>query len=726
MIDVLPLQSVKFIGFVASLSLLTFVPGCARAQDPSLSQQVEIRRTAYGVPHIKAANLRAAGYAMAWVQLEDYGTRVPYNLYRTRGELALRFGRDSIEADFSNRRLWLRAVAVYPRLAPDVREVYEGFAAGINRYITLHPTEFPSWMRPDFSGPDVLTTDMEWPDESSLRGYLRRVGATLPARSARQEEEGDHSDFDVGSNAWALAPSRTRSGHAILLRNPHLNWQAGYYEMQLTVDHDFSFYGDFRIGGPFQTIGGFNDRLGFATTNNEPDPDEIYLLDEDPTRPDFYLFDGASIPLRKEITTIPYRTEAGDTASLSRERWVTHLGSVIYRSKGKLHVWKAAGFTQFQLGEQWLAMMRARNYSAWYDAMRMLQKPSSNFTYADADGTIAYLWYGMQPKLPRPSGGDTIAVVAHGSEDVWTTLHPVDQLPQLRNPPGGYLHQENDPFHFTNLHEILSPELFADNYRRPDLRLRSQLALQLIGGSDTLSLEEVIRRKHSYRMLLADRVKDDLLSAIRANSPSAEVSRAAELVERWDNTASPESRGSVLFEIWWQRYSGQIAVAPGTGPSRSPYAVPWDYLNPVTTPRGLSDPQVASTAFDWAVAETARRYGRWDVAWGDVHRVRRGDVDLPVGGCTGLLGCFRVIAYGQDPDGKLRANGGDGWILAVEFGAEPRAFSVLAYGESNDPRSPHYADQAALFARGELKPVAFTEADIVAQTVRRYRPGVEK
>jgi acyl-homoserine-lactone acylase len=108
-----------------------------------------------------------------------------------------------------------------------------------------------------------------------------------------------------------------------------------------------------------------------------------------------------------------------------------------------------------------------------------------------------------------------------------------------------------------------------------------------------------------------------------------------------------------------------------------------------------------------------------------VHRVRRGDVDVPVGGCTGSMGCFRVLSYRADPDGKLRVTSGDGWVIAVEFGKVPRAYSVLAYGLSAKPDSPHHADQAALFARGELKPVAFTEADIAKATIRRYRPGVE-
>lgn len=125
----------------------------------------------------------------------------------------------------------------------------------------------------------------------------------------------------------------------------------------------------------------------------------------------------------------------------------------------------------------------------------------------------------------------------------------------------------------------------------------------------------------------------------------------------------------------------------------------------------------------WAADETLRRHGTLDVAWGDVYRVRRGTVDVPVGGCPGALGCFRVLGFTRQPDGKFAASTGDGWVLAVEFGTEPRAYSVLAYGQSAKPGSPWHADQAAMFARGALKRVAFSARDVDQQVVVRYRPG---
>jgi acyl-homoserine-lactone acylase len=219
-------------------------------------------------------------------------------------------------------------------------------------------------------------------------------------------------------------------------------------------------------------------------------------------------------------------------------------------------------------------------------------------------------------------------------------------------------------------------------------------------------------------MLLADRVKTDLIAAVKATRPTGDVAAAVALLQKWNNTAAPESRGSTIFEAWFGRY------AQGRQDDEL-FAQPWTPTMPTKTPRGLSDAPRAAEAFAWAVEDTKKRYGSFDVTWGDVHRIRRGNVDEPIGGCTGRLGCFRVLGYARDPqDGKFVANTGDGWVLAIEFGpVVPRAYSVLAYGESPRPESPWHADQAAMFARGQLKKVAFTAKDIDAQAVVRYRPG---
>lgn len=712
---------------VLSLLVLTCLTatGSASAQGRAaddLSQQVEIRRTVFGVPHIKAENLKAAAYALAWVQLEDHGPRVAIGLLRGRGELARWFGRDSIESDFVAQREYAIAIERYPDLDQDTRDVYEGFAAGANRYIALHPAEFAAGFAPHFTGYDIAARDVTVGSLAQARRFLARMDPDAVRRprgaAAAEPAEGEVDPIEEGSNAWAFAPSRTKSGHAILLRNPHLNWNAGYYEAQMTVPGKLDFYGDFRIGGPFGVVGGFNRNLGWATTNNAPDLEEIYAFDVDPARPDHYLFEGTSIPLEAERITVAYKNGDG-VSTESRDFWRTPLGPVLYRNGGKVYIMRAAKEGDYRAGEQFLRMMRARSLAEWKEAMRMRARVTSSFTYADRAGNIFYVWNGSVPALPQPSGGDTAAVPAHRTADVWTELVPWDSLPQLLNPRGGYIHNENDSPYFTNLHQILDRSRYPAYFPEPTLRLRSQLAIALIDNKRKLSLEDVVTLKHSYRMLLADRVKNDLVAAVRASNPAPKVAEAIAMLASWDNTSAPASRGGVLFETWWRKYT------EGVNPD-SMYAQPWTAAAPASTPRGLKDPARAAQAFAWAVDETARRYGSYDIAWGDVHRVRLGSVDVPVGGCAGALGCFRVLNFKTDPDGKRSAIGGDGWVLAVEFDDVPRAYSVLAYGESAREESPFHSDQAAMFARGEMKRVAFSDADVEAGTIRRYHPGAEK
>ena len=704
--------------FALAAVLLAFSSTTPARSGLELWQQVEILRTTHGVPHIRADNLRAAGYALAWVMSEDYGSRTAMRLVGARGELSRLEGRARLDADFLNLGARARAIATYHLLESETRDVYDGFAAGINRYVERHRDAFPAGMPADFSGYDVATLDIgDGPPAAKVRRFLASIaGGAAPADAVRAADDTTPVVTDEdGSNAWALAPQRTRDGKAILLRNPHLTWTAGYYEAHVTVPKVLDFYGDFRIGGPLIVIGGFNRYLGWATTNsNSGDLSEIYALEADPAHPDRYLLDGASLPLSREQRTVTYK-EGDGLSSETRDYWSTPLGPVVHRTADRIFIVRTAGDGEFRAGEQFLRMMSATSLAQWRDAMQIRALVTSNYTSADRAGNIFYLWNAALPLLPHAPGGDG-ATPVRGMRDLWTRYLPFDALPQLRNPRGGYLHNENDSPHFANMRRTLNTVNAYPNIEPPMLRLRSQHAISLIDNDRKLSLEDVIRLKHSYRMLLADRVKPDLIAAVKATRPTGDVAAALAMLQRWTNTSAPDSRGGTLFEIWYQRYA-QGRQGPEI------FAREWSAQDPLRTPRGLADRARAAEAFSWAVTETARRHGRWDVSWGEVHRVRRGVVDVPVGGCSGQMGCFRVLGYARDPDGKLVANTGDGWVLAVEFGTPPRAYSILAYGQSPNPDSPWHADQAAMFARGQMKKVAYTARDIEAAAVARYRPG---
>ncbi len=702
-----------------------------------LWRQVEVIRTGHGVPHIRAKNLRAAGFALAWLQCEDYGTRTPMEILAASGRRASIEGSTQIESDFAYLRKRIGAEVSYRRLSRDVRDVYEGFAAGLVRYIEMYPEKFPKGMPTGLSGLDVAVAEMPSVPTRKLNAFLSRLGVSSPSLvSLNENDESAALDDNDGSNAWAFSPERTRSGKAILLRNPHLSWTAGYYEAHITVPGILDFYGDFRIGSPFAVVGGFNRDLGWSTTNNSPDLDTIYSLDADPKSEDRYIFDGRSVPLRREVLAVAVKN--GDAISnVSREFWFTSIGPVFYRTKDKIYVIRYAGDGEIRGGEQFLKMMRARTLAEWKTAMKMRARVTSNFTYADRAGNIYFIWNASLPLLPHYPIDERSAIPAHGAKDVWSQYVPFDSLPQVLNPPGGYVQNENNSPHFTNVRKPIDLTNAYPNFEAPTLSLRAQLAIQLVNGDQKFSLEDVVKLKHSYRMLLADRVKPDLIAAIKASDPKGDTASGLDLIENWDNTSSPDSRGSVLFDLWWQNYSfrqpdspnseGRSQTAVGSRyPESRRFAQVWSSIDPLNTPRGLADLPRAVRSFTWAVEEAKHLYGSFNVTWGEVHRVRRGPVDVPVGGCGNDLGCFRVLGFARDADGKFSANSGDGWILAVEFDRTPRAVSVLAYGESRLKDSPWFSDQAEMFAAGELKKVAFLRRDIDAQAVKRYHPGEKR
>ena len=695
----------------------------------ALSARVEVVRTEYGIPHIYAEDWKAFGFAMGWVQSEDYGDQVAVGIVRRRGEYGRYTGRDSIRWDFAGREAHAVAVARYSSLEPRVRAVYEGFAEGVNEYARQNPDVFPEWLVPNFTGVDALTNDVyTWSRGDAaafVRAQTRRESEQMgqgntPAPAYPDSwgyEEELASTFDPaadGSNAWALDGTRTASGDAILLRNPHLSWEAGYYEAHVQIRGDMEFYGDFRIGGAFGIIGGFNRHLGWATTNNSPSYSQVYAVQLHPSRDGHLLLDGNAVALQDSTITVDWIEPDGSTGQTSETvRW-SPWGPVVHENDEYAFVLTDPRDGQYRRGEQLVKMMTAESLEEWLDVMRMRAHASSNFTYADAHGNIALYYNARIPSLPHEPTGDS-AAIAHSRSDMWTEVAAWESLPLYVNPPGGYVQQANDTPDFINLNVSLDRDTVAHNLPEARLRLRSQLSFALIHGDSQLSLEDVVELKHSPRMLAAERMLDDLLAVIDASEPTPDLQRARSILGGWDRTAAATSRGGVLFKAWFNTYMQMTDTME--------YRVEWDRASPTQTPFGVGRPGRALAALRLALEDLADEGVAPDARWGDVHRVVRGDVDAPVSGCEGALGCFRTLSFASLDDGRRVVNRGDGWVFAVEFGEQPRGYSILAYGQSRLEDSPHHDDQAAMFARDEMKPMLWREEQIAAAAIRRYRPG---
>jgi acyl-homoserine-lactone acylase len=720
MVKLLSRRTARWLLLPILIALLAFGRPAEAADGKTLASQVQIRRTQFGVPHIKGDSFEAAAFGFGYCQAEDHLTNILRGVLDARGELAENFGPGAndknVEADFLSRhyRVHQRAVATYPKLDPDYRAMLEGFAAGLNYYVARHRGSVPAWA-PMVTGQDVaaygLAGIMRFAFNRSdiLKTFLKAQGVSTAALDDAPDET------TIGSNMWAFAPSRSRSGHAILMGNPHQPWApvSTYYEAHMIVPGKLDFYGSTFIGRPILTSG-WNEYLGWSHTVNYPDLEQIYELDLDPRSPDHYLFDGGSVPLERDDVVIRLKS-GGKPTTESRTFWHTPLGPVVHRSSDKVYVLRSACYENYRAYEQWLRMTQAKSYAEFRETVEMNQLPMFNICYADREGNIFYLWNGTVPVLPHPARKSE-AVHATRSSEVWTKFHATRELPQLFNPPGGYVQNSNSPPYLTNLFAPLDPARYPSYFGANDLSLRTQHSLRLVHNDKKFTLEEVCDLKHSPLMLLAERVKGDLLDALRAEPKSPELEQGIRTLENWDDTVAAGSRGGTLFANWWERYAPK-----GIGK----FAVAWSAADPITTPRGLADRQRAVKTFFAAMREVNTLYGRPDIAWGDVHRIRKGNVDLGVGGGDGKMGCFRVLEFRKDRDGKLAANRGDSWVFAVEFTQPPKAYTVVAYSQSDVAGTPHFSDQAPLFSAGKLKRAAFTDAEIAAQLLKTYRPGEE-
>lgn len=712
-----------------AFGLAMALASCGRAplslsSPDALAEQAIIRRDAFGIPHILARTEEAAAFAFGYAQAEDHAAEIGRRYLSARGEEARYFGDSGLSNDVAMAQFDNLAVsrAALDAIAPEYRRIISAYAAGVNRYVQRHRHELPEWM-PELTAADVLASTRA-SAASSLGGaaLVRRLREKYEGAGRGQDEPWE-IDEAPGSNAFALAGSRTTTGKPILLGNPHLQWSSLYWEAHVRVPGAIDFYGSTLAGIPVLRAG-FNDRLGFVTTNNAPDLDDVFALRADPDRPDHYVFDGRSWPLTRRDVTIQVRNADGSMRGESRTFWTSHIGPVVYRTADRVFAVKSARLEAFQYFYGFYEMSRARSLREWTSALERNFVPTSNFTYADADGNILYWWNGRVAR--RASGRDyQLDVEASTSADLWTTFHPVTDFPRLLNPPGGYVQNANNPPQFVSGRDPIDMSRYPDYFERGSLALRPQLAIDMIESRPTFSVQDVIDLKYSTRMLLAERAKSDVVASVRERADSPEDARlGADVLEAWDDRTSAESRGAVLFQRFWDMYSAAV---------RPPYATPWTDTEPAKTPRGIADRAAAVTHLAAAVRSVREQYGSERVAWGEVNRFRAGSLDLPGDGATGTYGSFRVMTFDPQAVPGVRVAGhipgraapvgfGDAWVLLVDFSRPGAALSVLSYGQTTKQNSPHSSDQLKLFAEHRLRPALYAEEDIKANTRREYRP----
>ena len=339
---------------------------------------------------------------------------------------------------------------------------------------------------------------------------------------------------------------------------------------------------------------------------------------------------------------------------------------------------------------------------------RYCEVPTFNVVYADRAGHIEYLYNGL---VPRHASGDlkfwSGLVAGDSSATLWNDYLTYQELPKVIDPPGGTVQNSNDPpWDSQRGRRCLMASPIRHRLQPQRVSLRMARAIRMLGQSNKISYQQLIDYKWSTRAELADRVLPELLDAVDQSGDDL-AHQAAAVLRNWDRTTNADSRGALLF-LAWSKQPGSVSGYLARG-----WATPFDIAAPLTTPAGIADHGAAVAALDAAAKEMLKTTGALDTPWGQMMRLRIGDVDLPASGGPGLLGVFNVIDY-DDPhaDGTRSADFGASYVALVSFERPIKAKVLLSYGDSSQPGSPHHSDQLPLLSRGQLRDAWLTRAQV--------------
>jgi penicillin amidase/acyl-homoserine-lactone acylase len=667
------------------------------------AKRVTIVRDTYGVPHIHGRSDADAAFGLAYANAEDDFPMIQGVLAAATGRLSLLvLSEQALANDYYVGLVRVREQVAegYEALSPDYRAVLEAYARGLDLYAHLHPDEADGRLYP-LSGRDIaagfahkipLMFDLD-KVLGELNSAPKHAGERLKtAENAR----GEASGFP-GSNAHAVARSRSADGITRLNINSHQPWEGpvAWYEAQVTSDEGWNMTGGLFPGAPI-VLHGHNDHLGWAHTVNSPDLVDVYELTLSPDAPDHYLLDGRWIALEEKPAAIPIDTGFFVFTAHKSVYWSEH-GPVMKTDQGAWALRYAGMGRALKSGEQWFRMNKATSYAEWTQAMRMSAVPMFNTVYADAE-QIAYFYNALLPI--RQPGHDWKSVLP-GNERalIWKDYLPFDELPHVAQPPSGFVQSCNATPWKTTTGEG-NPK--AESYDRSfgieaNLTNRSARSLALFGGDAPISRADFIKYKWDRTYAPDSEIMRDIVQPLGAlTGDDANETKALALLKNWDGVVGEDVVPATIAILTWRR------------------------VNPARA-GGSATPTDLRSAFRDAVKWLMAHFGKVDVPWGDVQRLRRGTVNLPLGGGPDVL---NAVNARETDDGHIVGRQGDSLVVIVDFAPDKTTSeSIHQYGASNRTSSPHYADQAPLATKRTLKPTWRTPEEQAAHTERAYHPG---
>lgn len=676
------------------------------AIEAAKAYDARIIRDRFGVPHVYGRRDADAAFGLAYAHAEDDWKTIEEVILFTRGDLALRDGEDAAITDYLIRAMG-SAEAIEARYETDLvsrtRALAEGYAAGINFYCAEARGRCGALALP-VTGRDVVAGfASRSPFFYGLEEQLTQLfegGVEIERRAATAREAflNVPAGFETGSNAMAVAPVRSADGHTRLMVNSHQPYTGpvAWYEARVKSEEGWDMIGGLFPGAPLILHGAGPD-LGWAFTVNKPDLVDVYALDvNEPKKPSMYRFDGGWREF--EVKTIKFRVKLWGPFSLpvTRRALYSVHGPVFETDKGWFAV-SYAGRGDIRAVEQYYRMNRATDYAEWRAAMEMLAIPSLNAVYADGDGVIAYVYNAA---IPKRAAGPDWSKAQDGSDPalVWQGTRTLNNVPQVVMPVSGYVANANHtPFQSSGPEDNPKPENFPPHYGIDTRTTNRGLRIQaLYGGDPSITSEAFVAYKMDDVYAEGSRVME-LARALAAGGDDMAEERA--LLAAWDGAVTKENRSAALAVLTAQRARGYL----------------------------LNDENAETPDYETALRETSAElkalFGRIDPEWGEVVRLKRGDVSLPLDGGPDTL---RAVYPQRDGDGPLKAVGGDTYVLYADWSGarDVEIKTIHQFGAATlDPASPHYADQAPVFAAEEWKTPPMTLEALLEEATEDKRVG---
>ncbi|MGH8853813.1 MAG: penicillin acylase family protein, partial [Telluria sp.] len=704
-------------------------PGSAElARWRQTAARVTIMRDKWGIPHVFGKRDADAVFGLLYAQAEDDFNRIELNYINAMGRLAEVEGEKEIWRDL-RMKMYITPADMQAKYAASpawLKQLMIAFADGLNYYLHTHPevkprliTRFEPWMALSFSegsiGGDIESIDLNDLEQFYGKRPQPSIAALNNARDAEPR----------GSNGFAIAPRLSASGNALLLINPHTSF---YFrpEVHMVSEEGLNAYGAV-TWGQFFIYQGFNDKTGWMHTSGGGDVIDEYL--ETVVKRDgkfFYKYGDGERPVKAVPVTLPYKTPQGGMASRTVTAYFTHHGPVVRALDGK---WVAVKMMDEPLKAltQSYSRTKARDYNAFYKAMELRTNSSNNTVYADAKGNIAYFHGNFIPKRdPRfdwnkPVDGSTAATE-------WQGLHDIRDTITLFNPASGYISNTNNwPFSASGASSPKRSDYPDYMWSLPE-NARGRHAERVLKDAQGFTLDSLIAAAYDSHLTAFEPLVPQLLKdydALPAGDPrKSQLQAQVAALRGWDLRSGTASVPTSLAVYW-----GQDMVATSAPRARAAGVPTVDFIT------GSLDAEARLASLQRASDKLTADFGSWQTPWGEINRFQRasGDIDqqyddakpsYPVGFASaswGSLASFGMVA--KQKTRRIYGDRGNSFVAVVEFGPKVRAKSILAGGNSNNPASKHFADQAAMYSRGEFKDVLFYKDDIEKHLERKYRPG---